>query len=59
MTWGDRWAAGREGPPVEVKHRGCGGHVGIDLVCERGHHGLTARDTEPVPGPGARELPAA
>jgi DNA-binding HxlR family transcriptional regulator len=59
MTWGDRWEVGPEGRPVEVLHRDCGGHVGIDVVCDRGHGGLTARDTQPVPGPGARELPAA
>jgi hypothetical protein len=59
MAWGDRWVAGPEGPPVEVIHRDCGGQVGIELVCEHGHGDLTARDTEPAAGPGARELPAA
>ena len=54
MEWGDRWTADPEGPPVEVRHRDCGERVAVDLRCEAGHGGLTARDTEPVPGAGAK-----
>ena len=54
MAWGDRWEAGPEGPPVVVRHRGCGEPVRAELTCEAGHTGLTARDTQPEPGPGAR-----
>ncbi|MBV8984325.1 MAG: helix-turn-helix transcriptional regulator, partial [Acidimicrobiia bacterium] len=26
LRWGDKWEAGKAGPPVEVRHKGCG-HV--------------------------------
>lgn len=54
MQWGDRWAAGAHGPAVEVRHRGCGEPVEAILRCAAGHGPLGARDTEPIPGPGAR-----
>ncbi|WP_033337439.1 winged helix-turn-helix transcriptional regulator [Catenuloplanes japonicus] len=54
MRWGDRWVADPAGPPVRVTHRDCGSPVRAELSCEAGHTGLTARDTTPVPGPGAR-----
>jgi DNA-binding HxlR family transcriptional regulator len=53
MDWGDRWAADPDGPPVEVHHRDCGARVHAVLACDDGHDHLTARDTEPRPGPGA------
>jgi DNA-binding HxlR family transcriptional regulator len=54
MDWGDRWTAGPEGPPVVIRHRGCGAQVHAELTCERGHAGLTARDTQGTAGPGLR-----
>jgi DNA-binding HxlR family transcriptional regulator len=54
MQWGDRWADGGAGPPVEVRHSGCGRRVGVELRCEKGHGPLSARETEAVPGAGAR-----
>ena len=57
--WGDRWAAGPDGSPVEILHRDCGGNVRAVLACEHGHGELTPRDTEAVPGPGARRVAAA
>jgi DNA-binding HxlR family transcriptional regulator len=54
MLWGDRWVADPDGPPVEITHRDCGQRVRVELRCDGGHGGLTARDTVPVPGPGAR-----
>jgi DNA-binding HxlR family transcriptional regulator len=47
MQWGDRWLAGRRGPPVTVEHNGCGEPVQAVLMCSRGHARLTARDTRP------------
>ena len=36
MQWGDRWIdAG--GGPVELRHRDCGEHVGVELRCAAGH----------------------
>ena len=54
MQWGDRWTAGPDGAPVEVRHRGCGAKVNAVLACERGHGALAPQDLEAVPGPGAR-----
>ncbi|OBG78356.1 MULTISPECIES: helix-turn-helix domain-containing protein [unclassified Mycobacterium] len=54
MQWGDRWVADPEGPAVEITHRDCGQLVKADLRCSANHTGLTARDTVPRPGPGAR-----
>ncbi len=54
MQWGDRWLAGAAGPSVVVTHRDCGAPVAAELRCAAGHRALGARDTAPVPGPGAR-----
>ena len=45
MDWGDRWAVGESGPPVEIRHRGCDTSVHAKLTCDGGHSDLTARDT--------------
>jgi DNA-binding HxlR family transcriptional regulator len=45
MQWGDRWEQ-ESGPPVELRHGGCGAHVGAVLRCEHGH----------AVGPGELEL---
>jgi len=52
--WGDRYLADPGGPPVEVAHRGCGGVVHAELVCEHGHRVPDVRDVAPRPGPGVR-----
>jgi DNA-binding HxlR family transcriptional regulator len=57
--WGARYAAGPEGPPVEMAHRGCGERVHAVLECEAGHRVTDPREVAPVPGPGATKLPTA
>jgi DNA-binding HxlR family transcriptional regulator len=37
MQWGDKWLD-EKGGRVELKHRGCGEHVGAELRCAAGHH---------------------
>jgi hypothetical protein len=54
MQWGDRWTADADGPPVVVRHRGCGAEVKAVLACEHGHGPLEPWDVEAIPGPGAR-----
>ncbi|WP_431231379.1 winged helix-turn-helix transcriptional regulator [Mycolicibacterium psychrotolerans] len=54
MHWGDKWEADAAGPPVEVVHRECGHPVELVLRCHDDHALLTAHDTEPRRGPGAR-----
>src|SRR5437764_5766292 len=36
MRWGDRWLDERGGP-VELRHRGCGEPVAVELRCGAGH----------------------
>jgi DNA-binding HxlR family transcriptional regulator len=53
MEWGDRHLSGPEGPPMSVRHEGCGAAVHPQLVCEAGH--VVGRgETKVVPQPGAR-----
>jgi DNA-binding HxlR family transcriptional regulator len=54
MRWGDRWEADPAGAPVEITHRDCGNPVELVLRCAHDDTRLTARDTLPRPGPGAR-----
>lgn len=54
MRWGDRWTTDAAGPPVDVLHRDCGRPVSVQLSCADGHGHLSARDTEAIPGPGAK-----
>ena len=56
MEWGDRYEAGPDGPPVQLRHRDCGEPVQLRLSCRAGHTLESARDVTPVPGPGARQI---
>ena len=56
MNWGDRWMPDPAGPPVEVHHRDCDALVHVTLTCAAGHDSLSATDTYPTPGPGARQV---
>src|ERR1700722_1989807 len=37
LAWGDQYAAGPAGPPLELTHRDCGAPVGLQITCARGH----------------------
>ncbi len=52
--WGARYAAGPEGPAVQIEHRGCGSRVHAVLECEESHRVTDMREVSPAPGPGAR-----
>jgi DNA-binding HxlR family transcriptional regulator len=52
MSWGDRWVADAEGPPIEVVHNGCGAPITVGLSCADGHTDLTAFNVHPEAGPG-------
>lgn len=58
MHWGDTWEADPAGPPVVITHRTCHQPVELVLRCSRHKRRLTARDTEVLPGPGARLVAA-
>jgi DNA-binding HxlR family transcriptional regulator len=51
--WGDRYMA-EDGPPIELRHRGCGGTPSVELRCERCGEEVTARDAEVKTGPGLK-----
>ena len=51
MKWGDRHYA-PDGPPRLTLHRGCGGRVEGDMVCERCGELVKPGGVEVVPGPG-------
>jgi DNA-binding HxlR family transcriptional regulator len=51
--WGDKYLAGEEGPQMYTTHRGCGGRVGVKLMCDHGHE-VSVTELERVPGPGLR-----
>jgi DNA-binding HxlR family transcriptional regulator len=59
MAWGDRHRADEDGPPVVVRHEGCGEPVELVAECAAGHRlalddpGDRVRST---PGPGARPV---
>ncbi|MFQ6326917.1 MULTISPECIES: winged helix-turn-helix transcriptional regulator [unclassified Nocardia] len=53
MQWGDTYLADPKGPAVEIRHDACDEPVRAVLHCAHGHGPLTARETHPVPGPGA------
>lgn len=54
-AWGEQYTLD-DGPPLIIRHKGCGGTVHTELTCEHGHH---PRVTELIaePGPGARPQP--
>jgi DNA-binding HxlR family transcriptional regulator len=52
MAFGDRHLADPEGPPVRLRHTGCGAPVGVRVACEDGHD-VTPRHITVEPGPSA------
>lgn len=51
IQFGDRYYA-PDGPPLILKHKGCGGHVDAHRICSTCGERLTARDVMGEPGPG-------
>jgi len=51
--WGDRYMA-EDGPPLEIRHRGCGGEPTLELCCSKCGEEVGARDAEARPGPGLK-----
>jgi DNA-binding HxlR family transcriptional regulator len=53
MQWGDRYLAGKSGPPVVLRHRACGELTEPHLACSECGEPLGARDVIAEAGPGA------
>jgi DNA-binding HxlR family transcriptional regulator len=59
MRWGDRHTAPPQGPPVVIRHSGCGGIMAERRVCGRCGEPLGVRDVRAELGPGATPESAA
>jgi len=53
LRWGDRHAASEAGPPIVLRHKGCGGELGEHRICARCGELLEVGDVRGEPGPGA------
>jgi DNA-binding HxlR family transcriptional regulator len=51
MRWGDKYLAGPDGPPIVLRHHGCGEIAEPTLVCSHCGKELTAHNVTPEPGP--------
>ena len=54
VGWGDKWLAGKAGPPVLYRHHHCGEVSSVDLRCIHCGEPMHAADIDVLPGPGAR-----
>jgi DNA-binding HxlR family transcriptional regulator len=54
MAWGDRWESGKAGPPVQLRHDGCGEITRPEVVCSCCGEPLTAESVTAHAGPGGR-----
>lgn len=55
MQWGDRHLADAEGPPIDLRHRGCGQHARAVITCAE-HGALTPAEIAVRPGTGAKRI---
>jgi DNA-binding HxlR family transcriptional regulator len=53
LHWGDRHLAAEDGPPMLIRHKGCGGLVDDRGYCSECGKRLNARDAYKEYGPGA------
>jgi DNA-binding HxlR family transcriptional regulator len=53
VAWGDKWLAGKAGPPVLYRHRPCSRVSHVELRCAECGESMRAGDIEVLPGPGA------
>jgi DNA-binding HxlR family transcriptional regulator len=55
MRWGDAHLAAPAGPPIVLRHHGCGEIADPRLTCQHCGQEIDARNVSPEPGPGFRE----
>lgn len=55
VSWGDRWMAGEEGPPLALVHKGCGHRMSPALVCPECGEPVGPRDVTAELGPALSE----
>ncbi len=49
LQWGDRYCAGPDGPPLEVRHRDCDAPLAAVVQCAAGHHLGSPREATAAP----------
>jgi DNA-binding HxlR family transcriptional regulator len=54
MAWGDRWAAGGDGPPALLRHASCGQASSPQVTCGECGEPLELSATTSEAGPGGR-----
>jgi DNA-binding HxlR family transcriptional regulator len=52
IRWGDRWLAGPQGPPIELRNRETGEAVEPEVIDARTGQPLDIREIVAAPGPG-------
>jgi DNA-binding HxlR family transcriptional regulator len=57
MEWGDRWLAGKEGPPLLLRHETCGHRLRPVVCCAHCGEEVHGRDISFKDGPGAKGSP--
>ena len=57
LAWGDRWKAGDKGPPVLIRHLGCGELTRAEIRCACCGEPLRADEVVVEPGPGGSAGP--
>jgi len=57
MAWGDRWTGPGDGPPMLLRHAGCGELTTAEVRCARCGEPLAAEDVVVEGGPGGRAGP--
>ena len=55
LSWGDRWRGGKKGPPMLIRHLGCGKHAEAVVTCSCCGERMRANEVLLEPGPGLRE----
>jgi DNA-binding HxlR family transcriptional regulator len=55
VHWGDRYYAGKKGPPLLHTHKTCGHDFRSVLTCSECGEPITAHDVVVHPGPGAKK----
>lgn len=57
MAWGDRWTAGNDGPPLVLRHQGCGQDTVPTISCSCCGEPIKYAQVTVRAGPGARTAP--
>ena len=52
MTWGDRWLADEDGPPIVLRHVPCGHDMTAKVVCSECGEPVRVKDVRARVGPG-------